>query len=290
MKSKSSVIVGCGDVGRRLVKHLLANGHKSDAILSVVRKSASVKDCQQLGIQVQQCDLDQMLPAMSLSCTNIYYLVPPNQECDEGKRADNFINTLKQVEQQPNKVVLVSTTGVYGDCAGEWVTEQTPANPQTARGKRRLQLEQQWQAYSASYHVPLVILRVPGIYANSRIPYQRLKAGTPVVDPAECGFSNRIHADDLAMMMYQTMAKAADGSIYNATDGTPGKISEYLQQAAIVAGVAELPIISLQQAQTELSKGMLSYLGESRKISNQKILDELQIELKYPDYKVGLTA
>lgn len=313
MTQQLNVIVGCGDVGRRLVTYLQSTHLKEcndDSILAIVRSAESVEKCQQLGVKVSQYDFDQAalskatpsketpskatfskkMSTTPFSNAHLYYLVPPNQACNEGKRGDNFISVLKEVAIQPRKVVLISTTGVYGDCDGAWVTEQSAVNPQTARGKRRVQLEQQWQAYSTSYDVPLVILRVPGIYANSRIPYQRLQAGTPVVDPAECGYSNRIHADDLAMMMYQAMTSAEGGSVYNATDGTPGKISEYLQQAARIAGLPELPVISLQQAQSQLSKGMLSYLGESRKISNQKILDDLQIELQYPDYKVGLTV
>ena len=70
--------------------------------------------------------------------------------------------------------------------------------------------------------------------------------------------------------------------------GCPGKISEYLQAAAKVLAYEPLPEISMEQAKTELSVGMLSYLSESRKISNQKMLDELGVILKYPDFRQGI--
>jgi len=183
---------------------------------------------------------------------------------------------------------VISTTGVYGDCQGEWVDETSPTEPQTERGQRRLDLEAQWLSWGEMNNVCVVILRVPGIYAYSRLPIERIRRRTPVVRAQECGFTNRIHADDLAAIMLVAMKGAQAGDIFNVTDGTPGKISEYLQAAAQVLGEQPLPEISMAQAQTQLSLGMLSYLSESRKISNRKMLDELNVVLRYPDFREGI--
>jgi nucleoside-diphosphate-sugar epimerase len=183
---------------------------------------------------------------------------------------------------------LISTTGVYGDCQGEWVTEQSCPNPQTERGQRRLDSEQQWLAFCHQRDIEINILRVPGIYAWSRIPRQRLERRTPVVRADECGFTNRIHADDLARIAITAMSHKCHGEIFNATDGTPGKISEYLQAACEVMNLPPLPEISMQQAEKELSEGMLSYLRESRKISNRKMIETLEVTLTYPDFRIGL--
>jgi len=134
----------------------------------------------------------------------------------------------------------------------------------------------------------VVILRVPGIYANSRLPVERIKKRTPVVEARECGFTNRIHADDLAEVAIAAMRIAGAGEIFNVTDGTPGKISDYLQAAALALGEQPLPEVSMAEAQTMLSVGMLSYLGESRKISNSKMLKELKVVLRYPDFREGI--
>jgi nucleoside-diphosphate-sugar epimerase len=153
---------------------------------------------------------------------------------------------------------------------------------------RRHDAEQQWLDWGQRNTVVVCILRVPGIYAFSRLPRSRIESRTPVVSPSECGYTNRIHADDLAQICTNAMQYGQAGEVYNTTDGTPGKISDYLQQVAKLLGVQALPEISMQQARQQLSQGMLSYLGESRKISNRKMLRELNVVLRYPDYVEGL--
>ena len=145
-----------------------------------------------------------------------------------------------------------------------------------------------WLIWGRSQAIDVVVLRVPGIYAFSRLPRERLRKMTPVVRADECGYTNRIHADDLARACVKAMRSAPGGETYNVSDGTPGKISEYLQAAARALSLDPLPEISLEQAKTELSEGMLSYLSESRMVSNQKILADLGLELLYPDFKAGL--
>jgi nucleoside-diphosphate-sugar epimerase len=203
-------------------------------------------------------------------------------------RSRRVIELLRKQGLRPKKIVLISTTGVYGDYDGEWVTEKSITKPQTERGQRRLDSEQQWLTWCEDYKVEINVLRVPGIYAFSRIPRQRLDNETPVVRAQESGYSNRIHADDLAMVAVTAMRKPIAGEIFNVTDGSPGKIAEYLQAACVVLGLPPLAEISMRQAETELSSGMLSYLSESRKISNQKMLSKLNVTLTYPDFRIGL--
>lgn len=205
---------------------------------------------------------------------------------DERSRA--LLVAFEQQSIIPKRVVLISTTGVYGDHQGQWVDEQTATVPVTERGQRRLDSERVWSAWADVNGVPLVILRVPGIYAYSRLPVERIKKGIPVVNPAESGFTNRIHADDLACVCIASVQSPIAEEVFNVTDGTPGTISEYLQEAAKVLGLPALTEISMAEAKQQLSPGMLSYLGESRKISNKKLLQKLDIELRYPDFRDGI--
>lgn len=282
----TTVIVGYGDVGQRIARQL-SREQGSDQIIALSRSTGA--DSSMANLVPFQYDLDQplTLPA-SFNSAKLYYLVPPQKQGDTDQRSRSLIARLNAQEIQPNKVVLISTTGVYGDCQGEWVTEETATNPQTDRGKRRQDSEQQWRQWSQEAGVPLNILRVPGIYAFSRIPRQRLERGTPVVRAEECGYTNRIHADDLATVAIAAMDSALEGEVFNVTDGTPGKISEYLQEAARTLGLAPLPEIGMAEAQELLSTGMLSYLSESRRISNSKMLEKLSVALAYPDFRVGL--
>ena len=287
------LIVGCGDVGRRLASQLIEGGTPADEIIACNATGQGNQACMELGLSTHLLDLDNCyaLPDC-ISSSLLFYLVPPQRDGDQDLRSTSLIQSMIRSEQLPNKVVLISTTGVYGDCEGRWVSEQSTVKPGSARAKRRLNAEQQWSVFCQSHAIGLSILRVPGIYSNSRIPVQRINQGLPVVNPKECGYSNRIHADDLARMMIAAMQSEAMGAeeveIYNCSDGTPSNISDYLQAAARVAGLAALPVISMQEARQQLSPEMLIYLTESRKISNRKILSQLKVTLRYPDFRVGL--
>ena len=287
--SQRSLIFGCGDVGRRIIQCLVETGVQTEVISGYVNSEKSLEQAGALGVQCELIDLDHpQLNLHACDAAELYYTVAPQKQGVNDQRSRRVIEEFISSGLTPKKVVLISTTGVYGDCDGGWVSEQSPTKPQTERGQRRMDSEQSWLTWGRSYGVDVVVLRVPGIYAFSRLPRERLQRKTPVVRAAECGFTNRIHADDLARICVTAMRRAPAGEIYNATDGSPGKISEYLQAAAQALNYPLLPEISIEQAQNELSAGMLSYLNESRKISNQKMLNELGVELLYPDFRDGI--
>jgi nucleoside-diphosphate-sugar epimerase len=284
-----SLLFGCGDVGRRIVANLVDLGARAGRIGAYVNSQESLELANSLGVAVRQIDLDSETPSL-IAChgAQLYYTVPPQKEGIRDERSRRVIDEFRSLGVRPNKVVLISTTGVYGDCGGEWVSERSPTEPKTERGQRRLDAERNWFKWGDEESIDVVVLRAPGIYAKSRLPSKRLQSNIPVVRASECGYTNRIHADDLARACVQAMRNAPGGEIYNASDGTPGKISEYLQAAAQALNLAPLPEISLRQAKEELSAGMLSYLSESRKISNKKLVNDLGYELLYPDFKEGL--
>lgn len=295
MAPRFSVILGCGDVGRRIIAQLISRSIKqahpiSDSSLLACTRSAQAREKNALlGVQSIELDIDKVhtLPP-EIEGSDLYYLVPPPKQGSVDTRSRRVIELLSKQGFKPRKLLLISTTGVYGDCHGEWVTEKSTTNPQTERGQRRLDSERQWLAWCGKYKVDINVLRVPGIYAFSRIPRQRLENKTPVVRAQESGYSNRIHADDLAMVAVRAMHKSIAGEVFNVTDGSPGKISEYLQAACVVLGLPPLTEISMLEAQSKLSAGMLSYLSESRKISNEKMLSTLKVTLAYPDFRIGL--
>lgn len=283
------LIFGCGDVGRRIVQFLVEDGVGPQDINGFVNSQDSKTKAFDMGVKTEVIDLDCLDDDLSICHkSQMYYTIAPQKNGHEDRRSNAVIKQFEANGIRPAKVVLISTTGVYGDCDGEWVDEKSETNPQTDRGKRRLSSEQQWLEWGSGNSISVSILRAPGIYANSRIPKQRIAKRIPVVSPDECGFSNRVHADDLARACTLVMNKAVHADIFNATDGKPGKITEYLQAAASVLGMPPLPEISMTQAKEELSEGMLSYLSESRKISNRKLIEELGYELLYPDFRVGL--
>lgn len=135
-----------------------------------------------------------------------------------------------------------------------------------------------------------VILRVGGIYGPGRLPLQRLQQGMTVLRRDLAPLSNRIHADDLALVCQAAVRAPEQHSIYNVCDNQPSTMSDYFIRVAEHAGLALPTEIDWQQAEAELSPAMLSYLHESRRLDNSKMLNELQIKLAYPDLESGLNA
>jgi len=209
-----SVIFGCGDVGRRIVKLLVSDRRNAREPIAFVRTSPSAVAGAAVGAKPYQVDLDNLQADLSeCSGSQLYYTVAPQKTGRRDERTRALLAHFRSSRVRPSKVVLISTTGVYGDCNGEWIDESNPVNPQTDRGMRRLDSEHNWLRWGAEQDVPVCILRVPGIYAFSRIPRARIAKRVPVVNPQECGFTNRIHADDLALTCVAAMQRGAAGEV-----------------------------------------------------------------------------
>jgi nucleoside-diphosphate-sugar epimerase len=190
----------------------------------------------------------------------------------------------------PRRIVYISTSAVYGDCRGAWITEAQPVNPATARGLRRLDAERCVQSWAEAHAVQWIILRVPGIYGPDKLPLERLQKGLPVLCEADAPWTNRIHADDLAAICVAAMVSAHANTVYNVSDGNPGNMTDYFFRVADAAGLPRPPTVPRAEAEQVLSPGMLSFLRDSRRMDNRKLLEELNIQLQYPDLAAGLAA
>ncbi|MFN3785491.1 MAG: NAD-dependent epimerase/dehydratase family protein, partial [Thiothrix sp.] len=238
-------------------------------------------------LAMRKGDVDQgsYFSIFALDEALVYWFMPPPPQGESDDRIRRF---LKSVDAAPKRVVLISTTGVYGDCGGRWIDENEPLKPLTARAKRRVDAEAAVQEWAERFGGECVILRVPGIYALDRLPLERLKRGEPVLCAEEAPWTNRVHADDLARVCKRAMEVAPSRAIYNATDGHPSTMTDYFNCVADYAGLPRPPQVSMAEAQASMSTGMLSYLQESRRIRNDKLLRELDIQLQYPDLRAGL--
>ena len=244
-----------------------------------------------VGVKQIQADLDQPDSLTNLPTTDqiIYYFAPPPQQGEDDPRMKNFLGAIS-LAPLPERIVYISTTGVYGDCKGAWVTEESPVAPTTDRARRRLAAEQALRTWAQEHHIPCVILRISGIYGPGRLPLERLRQGMSVLRRDMAPYSNRIHADDLARVCEAAAAAPGDCAIYNVCDNESSTMSDYFIAVAQHAGLPLPEEIDWQQAEKELSPAMLSYLHESRRIDNSKMLRELNIKLAYPTLKEGLAA
>lgn len=284
MLNKAKItITGCGYIGKFLAQQLLT---KKTSVKAYVRSDSSMAECKNKNIACEIIDLDKPLTYINLTGHRVIYLAPPPRSGKTDSRISNFLHSI--ADYKPEKFVLISTTGVYGNCDGAWVNETTPINPGADRAFRRVDAEQQVQKFCQRKNIPLVILRVPGIYGPGKIPLARIKSGQAIVNQADSPFTNRIHAYDLVNICEQALLNKNITGIYNVSDGHPGTMYEYFTGVASAMNLPEPPAISLAEAKTQLSEGMLSYMAESRRIDNTKLLNDFAITLQYPDLQAGL--
>lgn len=287
---KNVLIVGCGDIGERIAS--LCRGkssEKSVPVTGLVRSVKSVERLQQADIGAVQVDLAQTgsLGALPTKAATVFYLAPPPSEGETDPLIRQFLKAIAN-DGLPTQIVLLSTTAVYGDCQGDWITEEHPVNPETARGRRRLDAEQAAREWSEKTNVPIVILRVGGIYGPGRLPIARIKQGLPILKEKESPFTNRIHQDDLAKICIAAAEHGNAGEVYNVSDGQPSTMSRYFKDIAKAHDLPMPPEVSLEEAQKVMSAGMLSYLSESRRMDNSKMVGKLGVVLTYPSLEIGL--
>jgi len=285
---KSVLIVGCGYIGRRVAVLLQADGYR---ISGCVRSEASLAILTEAGIPGLRVDLDQADAGGFLTgtFTTIFYFAPPPSQGDHDLRVQHFLSALDN-GLSSERIIYISTSAVYGDCQGAWITESQPLCPTTARGRRRVDAEQQLRAACEAHAVQWMLLRVPGIYGPGKLPLARLRNGSPLLHECDSPYTNRIHADDLASICMAAMQSDYANRIYNISDGCPGNMTDYFFRVADAAGLPRPPTVDRSEAEQVLSPGMLSFLRDSRRLSNTRMLRELRITLRYPDLDEALKA
>jgi nucleoside-diphosphate-sugar epimerase len=279
------LIVGCGYVGSRLAHRLSAEFD----VTAVVRSPASVKALEQQGIKAVAIDFDRArlgahIPER-LEQAATFYLAPPPSQGESDLRLDRF---LQLAAVPPASFIYMSTTGVYGDTRGALVDESTPVAPQTERARRRVSAEEMIRVWCTERRVRRVILRVPGIYGPGRLPLERLRAHEAVIRADEAGISNRIHVDDLVEACVVAARNPEARGVYNVTDGNSCSSTEFLDRVAHLAQLPPPPRVSMDEAQLTFSPERLSFLNESRRVSNDRMLKHLGVKLRYADMDEGI--
>jgi nucleoside-diphosphate-sugar epimerase len=280
------LIIGCGDIGVRVARLEQSRGK---VVAGLVRNDAGVERLRGYDITPVMGDLDDpdSLTALPSAGALLYYFAPPPGGGPWDTRMRNFCAAIGP-DQSPARVIYISTSGVYGDCGGAWVTEETPVNAQTSRARRRLDAETVLCEWGGRLDVPVVILRVTGIYGPGRLPLVRLREGHPVLHEEESPPTNRIHADDLAAGCIAAAEKGDPGEIFNVSDGHPGTMSQFFNTVAELLGLPRPPRVTMAEARRVMTPMMLSYLTETRRMDNRRMVERLEVTLRYPDLESGL--
>jgi nucleoside-diphosphate-sugar epimerase len=278
-------IVGCGYTGLRLAQRYLNLRHP---VRGFATRPDSLRQIAAVGAEAKPLNLDAQPALMDFAGHLLYYAVPPEPSGDRDLRLERLLD---HIDGKPRRFIYFSTTGVYGDQGGALVNEDTPAAPETQRALRRLAAENTVRGWADSHAVPWCILRIPGIYGPDRLPLERLRRGEPAIDPRESTPGNRIHVEDLVTACIAAgSSPRADGRIYNVTDGSEDSATAYLERVARIGSLPPPPFISRAEAERTWSPTSWSYVRESRRVDNRRMLDELCIELAFQDLDSGIQA
>ena len=273
-------------MARRTLPRLL--GHYR--VFALLRDPAQFADWRARGARPLIADLDraQSLQRISGLADVVLHFAPPPENGKQDSRTRRLLAALARGKSLPQRLVYISTSGVYGDCAGALIDETRPLRPATARAQRRADAESQLRRFGARHGVRVAILRAPGIYAAERLPIERLKRGVKALRDEDDVFTNHIHADDLALLACAALRRGRANRCYNACDDTQLKMGEYFDLVADCFGLPRAPRVSRLDAAREMSPLQLSFMSESRRLDNRRIKRELRAQLRYPQVADGI--
>ena len=282
------LIIGCGDVALRALPQL----RERYRIYGLTHNRARVPLLRSHGVVPIVGDLDDpaSLDGLTGIAHDVLHSAPPPSQGTRDTRTAHLIATLAKAKSLPQQLVYISTTGVYGDCAGELIDETRALHPQTARARRRVDAERQLRVWGRRSRVRISILRAPGIYSEERLPVKRLEAGLPALLADEDGYSNHVHAEDLARMAVAALRFGHPGRMYNASDDSVLKMGEYFDLVADHCGLPRPPRLSRAEASARIPSNMLSFMNESRRLDNRRLKTELRFKLRYPTVRDGIAA
>ena len=288
------LIIGCGDVGLRVVQQLPMATGRGVQVMALTSSPERVADLRQQGVVPLVGNLDHPASAHRLAgiAHRVIHLAPPQGEGWQDARTRALLAVLAR-RTAPTDLVYASTSGVYGDCEGAWVNETRAVQARSARAIRRIDAEARVRHFGRSHHLRTSSLRIPGIYALDReggTPAARLKKGTPVLRAQDDVFTNHIHADDLARACIAALWRGRAQRVYNVNVDTVLKMGDYFDLAADILQLPRPPRVPRSTAQEQLPLMLLSFMNESRRLVNRRMKEELRIQLRYPTVHSGLSA
>ena len=284
------LIVGCGDVGLRVLRLLRSRFR----VLALTSSPARVAALRAAGAVPLLGDLDDAasLGRLAALADAVLHLAPPPRHGNSDPRTQRLLQALAR-SRRVRCVVYASTSGVYGDAAGARFDETRAVNPQTDRARRRVDAEARVRHHGRAMGVRASILRVPGIYALDREggdPRERVRSGAPVLVAADDVYTNHIHADDLARACIAALQRGAPQRVYHASDDSEMLMGTHFDAVADAFGLARPPRLTRAEAALRLSPLQMSFLAESRRLDNRRLRRELCLRLRYPTPAVAWAA
>lgn len=289
-KRPTLLIVGCGDVGLRVVR-LLRGRWRLLALTTHPERAIAIRAAGAVPL-VGDLDEPATLGRLAGLADAVLHLAPPAPTGRSDTRTAHLVHALAR-GGVVRRLVYASTSGVYGDCGGARIDETRQVNPSTERAWRRVDAEARLRWFGRTSGAQVTILRIPGIYATDRPgghPRERLLRGTPVLQSADDVHTNHIHADDLARACVASLLRGLPQRIVHASDDSDMKMGDYFDLAADLCGLPRPPRISRAEAREQLPATLMSFMSESRRLRNDRLKGELRLVLRHPTVHSGLVA
>ncbi len=282
------LIVGCGDVGLRVLR-LLAGRYRLLVLTSTPSRAEALRAAGAVPL-IGDLDKPGTLARLAGLADAVLHLAPPPLQGTTDPRTRHLLDALAR-KRRVRCLVYGSTSGVYGDCGGARFDETRAVNPGTDRARRRVDAESRIRWFGRVHGVRVTVLRIPGIYAIDREgghPRERLLRGTAVLNAEDDVYTNHIHADDLARACVAALARGLPQRVIHACDDTDLTMGDYFDLAADLCGLPHPPRISRAEARESLSPMLMSFMSESRRLDNRRLKRELRLVLRYPTVSDGL--
>ncbi len=197
-----------------------------------------------------------------------------------------FKNFSKIIEEcNPEWITYLSATSVYGDHKGQWVNEESKTLPTSVNGIARLNAEKSWISLFEKKKLPIQIFRLSGIYSNENNIFKRLKAGNANIVNIKNHLFSRVHVEDIANILFKSLSNFKSGETYNISDDKPASSEEVTLYAVKMLNLKKPEIIEIKDIQSEMLK---NFYKDSKKVSNKKMKNFFNYNLKFPTYIEGL--
>ena len=280
---KTLLIFGCGYSARSVAQNLIAQGW---TVFGTTRSKDNFNDLLGFNIRPVLWDDVNKIKNILIGGCSLLTTIAPKSSHDVGlDRLSEFSTSTKF---KIDWLGYMSSTGVYGDRGGGWVSEESMLDTKTTQGQARIVVEKKWKEFASQIDVPLFIFRIAGIYGPSRSVFDRLKARKAQKIIKADQFFNRIHVEDIAGAISLALLNPQLSGVFNLSDDLPTAGCDVIDEATRIMNVEPLPQISFSEADlTDMAK---SFYSESKRVSNKKLIKTLNYSLRYPTYLSGLQS
>ena len=283
MRNINIFCFGFGQVAKYFINKIKSENYKINLSTTSTSKTSqkSFNGCNYENYFFKDESYDNKIVEKLKNADHILISIPPTKKFDLVIK--NFSKIIEN--SNPKWITYLSATSVYGDHKGEWVNEESITKPTSSNGLVRLEAEKSWLSLKMNKNLPIQIFRLSGIYSNQNNVLVRLKSGEAKIINKQNNFFSRIHVEDIANTLFKSLSNFKSGEIYNISDDKPSSSEEVTLYGAKLLNLEKPKMIEFEDIENEMLK---NFYKDSKKVSNKKMKNFFNYNLKFPTYVEGL--